>query len=124
MKRSAQQRTEKSVNTKNSLTHSRGRVRFRQEVFRDVCGMYGERFGIIHAPYDGTIEDALRVAEVLTEYMYSAYPEARNGESRIRATDEHGRGKWIISPNFLHVAEVGTPEAAYIASGLRFTSGN
>jgi hypothetical protein len=122
MTRAAQQHTEKSVNIKDSFIQSRRPVRFRQEVFREVCDWYGERLGIVHASYNGTIEDALRVAEMLTEYMFSAYPEARNGESRIAATDEYGRGKWIIAPNFKSVAEAGTPEAAYINGDLSFAS--
>ncbi|MGH9900713.1 MAG: hypothetical protein ACRD68_02630 [Pyrinomonadaceae bacterium] len=57
---------------------------------------------------------------MLTNYMYRSYSEAGNGESRIGATDEYGRGKWVIAPNFLHAAEAGTPEAAYIGGDLRF----
>jgi hypothetical protein len=108
----------------DTLTQSRRPVTFRREVFREVCDWYGERLDVLHAPYDGTVEDALRVAEMLTEYMHGAYPEARDGESRIGATDEGGQGKWVISPNLVRVAEAGTPEAAYIGGDLRFAPAN
>lgn len=119
MNRSAR-RKEKFSAPDDGLATSLKPIGFRQEVFREVCDWYGDRLGILHAPYDGTVEDALRVAEMLTEYMYGAYPEARNGGSRIGATDEHGRAKWVIAPNFKTVAEAGTSEAAYIGGDLRF----
>jgi hypothetical protein len=118
MNRSSKQHHSSFV-CKDSLTLSR-QPRLKQEVFREVCDWYGERISILHAPYDGTIEDALRVAERITECMYRVYHEARSVESRIGATDEHGRAIWVIAPNFQHVAEVGTPEAAYIEGDLSF----
>ena len=113
MNRSTKQQQTPSIHN-NSLTQSCRSQKFRQQVFREVCDWYGERIDILHAPYDGTVEDALKVAELLTQYMYRVYHEARSVESRIGATDEHGRTIWVIAPNFLSVAEVGTPEAAYI----------
>jgi hypothetical protein len=46
--------------------------------------------------------------------MYAEYPEASNIQSRICATDAAGLPKWSISPNFQHLAEIGTDEALYI----------
>jgi len=35
-------------------------------------------------------------------------------QSRLLASNEHGRPAYAISPNFLHIAEIGTSESRYI----------
>jgi hypothetical protein len=46
--------------------------------------------------------------------MFVEYSDASNIESRMCATDASGRPKWAVSPNFLHLAEIGTDEASSI----------
>ena len=82
---------------------------------RDFSGRY---LATLTAPYDGTVEDAIRVARLLYQEAFWEYPNASNINSLIGATDGNGRGKWIISSNFKHIAEAGTPEAAYIAGDI------
>ncbi len=107
-----------------SLTQSSKPTNYELEVLREVCDSAGQLLGVMHAPYDGSLADAVKVAESISELMYLSFPDASNIQSRIGATDEAGRGKWVISPNFLHVAEVGTSEAAYIYGDLSFASAN
>jgi len=84
-------------------------------VIRDVRDKQGERIGPAYAPYDGTPEDAIEVAKAISDKLDEEFgPGWSNVNSRIVATGEDGRPKWSISPNFKHVAEVGTDEARYI----------
>jgi hypothetical protein len=50
--------------------------------------------------------------------MFEQYPDASNVESRIGATNASGKPKWIISPNFRHIAEIGTDQARYILGDI------
>src|SRR5205807_5280891 len=99
MTRSAQQQADGK-----SLTRSSKVTKYRLEVLREVCDSDGQLLGVLHAPYDGSVEDAVKVAESITDLMYIKFPDASNIQSRIGATDEAGRGRWTISPNFSHVA--------------------
>jgi len=84
-------------------------------VFRDVCDFDGNHFAIEMMKYDGTPENAVMIAEKLTQQISYKYgTEWSNIQSRIGATDEHGKPKYTISPNFRHIAEVDTKEARYI----------
>ena len=91
-------------------------------VFREVVSMEGHDLAVIGGPYDGTLEDAVEVAKKITRQMFAEYPEASNGESRIRVTDSTGKARWRVSPNFKHVDEIGRPptplERRLIAEGL------
>ena len=78
-------------------------------VFREVVSREGYDLGIIGASYDGTLEDAVRVAKEISARMFDEYIHASNGESRIRVTDSTGKAKGRISPNFRHVDEIGRP---------------
>lgn len=115
-----QRHAEKSVNYEDRLPQPHVVSKYKLQVIRDVCDSDGQRLDVLHAPYDGSVEDAVRVAENLTDLMYRCHEYASNIQSRILATDEYGRGKWAISPNFKHIAEAGTAEAAYIGGDLRF----
>jgi hypothetical protein len=86
----------------------------RNTVVRDVRDSDGNKMGTVIETYDGTEAGVIAAAKRATERMYAEYPGACNIESRIGATDENGRPKWTISPNFRHLAEIGTNEARYI----------
>jgi hypothetical protein len=83
-------------------------------VVRDVRDREGCKLGSVIEPHDGTEGGVIAAARVATDRMYAEYADASNIESRICATDGCGRPKWAVSPNFLHLAEIGTEEAAYI----------
>jgi len=83
-------------------------------VVRDVRDKEGNKLGTITEPYDGTEQSARSAAERISNSMFEQYPDASNIESRIGATDASGKPKWTISPNFRHIAEIGTDQARYI----------
>jgi hypothetical protein len=103
------------------LTQSSKATKYGLVVLREVCDSYDEVLGVLCVHYDGSVEDAITAAERITNLMYRRFGDASNIQSRIGATDEAGRGRWLISPNFSHVAEVGTSEAAEIFGHLNFT---
>src|SRR5207302_7848981 len=80
-------------------------------VVRDVRDRNGNKLGLIVEPHDTTEDGIIAAAKRATDRMYAQYPEASNIESRIGATDATGRPRWSISPNFQHMAEIGTDEA-------------
>jgi hypothetical protein len=83
-------------------------------VIRDVRDRSGNKLGLIVEPHDTTEGGIIAAAQRATDRMYAEYPEASNIESRIGATDATGSPKWSISPNFKHIAEIGTDEASFI----------
>lgn len=93
-------------------------------VVRDVRDRDGCKIGRVVEPHDGSEHGVITAARTATDRMFSEYSTASNVESRICATDASGRVKWAVSPNFLHIAEVGTDEASYIWGNLtrRFTA--
>jgi hypothetical protein len=117
-------RCNKQRNNKNRLPPTRTGTNYKLLVIREVCDSEGQRLDVLHAPYDGSVKDAMQIAEHITDLMHSYHQYASDIQSRILATDEYGRGKWAISPNVRHIAEAGTPEAAYISGDLRFASQN
>lgn len=92
--------------------------RHRNVVVRDVRDAQGNQMGIVVEPHDASEAGVIAAAQRATERMYAEYPGASNIESRIAATDDSGRPKWSISPNFQHLAEIGTAEARYIWGDL------
>jgi hypothetical protein len=88
-------------------------------VVRDVRDRDGVKLGRIVERHDGTEAGIVSGAQKLSERMFAEYSDACNVESRICATDGSGRVRWAISPNFLHLAEIGTDEASYILGGPR-----
>jgi len=97
------------------FTKSHGR---RALVVRDVRDRNGNKLGLIVEPHDTTEDGIIAAAKRATDQMYAQYPEASNIESRIGATDATGRPRWSISPNFQHMAEIGTDEASHIWGGV------
>ena len=83
-------------------------------VIRDVRDNSGMKLGTVVETHDSTEAGVIRSAKRATARMYAEYPGASNIESRIGATDATGRPKWSVSPNFQHIAEIGTDEASYI----------
>jgi hypothetical protein len=83
-------------------------------VVRDVRDRDGVKLGRIIERHDGTEAGIVSAAQKLSERMFAEYSSASNVGSRICATDTNGKVRWAVSPNFLHIAEVGTDEAAYI----------
>jgi hypothetical protein len=81
---------------------------------RDVRNNEGRKLATITDPYDGTEDAARAAAERLSNRMFEQFPDASNVGSRIGATDADGKPKWTISPNFRHIAEIGTDQARYI----------
>jgi hypothetical protein len=76
-------------------------------VVRQVCNQDGRQLGMLSGQYDGTPEDMVRVAQLITDQMYDEYgADCSNMESGILATDETGVPRWKISPNFRHVEEI------------------
>jgi hypothetical protein len=90
----------------------------RNVVVRDVRDANGNKMGTVVEPHDATEAGVIAAAKRATDRMYAEYPEASNIESRLGATDASGRPKWSISPNFQHLAEIGTAEARYIWGDL------
>lgn len=88
--------------------------KFANLVIRDVRDREGCRLGRAIEPHDGTELGVVAAAQVATERMYSDYPSASNIESIICATDHTGKPRWAVSPNFLHLAEIGTDDALEI----------
>jgi len=86
-------------------------------VVRDVRDRDGVKLGRVVQPHDGTEVGIVAAAQKASERMWVEYSDASNVESRICATDSSGRIRWAISPNFLHIAEVGTEEASCIWGG-------
>lgn len=91
----------------------------RNIVVRDVRDRNGNRLGTIVEPHDSTEDGIIAAAQRANDRMYEEFSEASNIQSRIGATDATGRPKWSISPNFKHIAEIGTDEAAYIWGNVR-----
>ena len=78
----------------------------------------GYKLGRMIEPHDCTEDGVIAAARAATERMYAEYSAASNIESRICATDASGKPRWAVSPNFLHLAEIGTEEASYIWGDL------
>ena len=87
-------------------------------VIREVRDREGVRLGTVMEPYDSTVEGMIEAARVASERMFTVFPDSSNIQSRMCATDDAGKAKFSISPNFLHVAEVGTDEARYTLGHL------
>jgi hypothetical protein len=83
-------------------------------VVRDVRDHAGKKIGTVIEHHDGTEAGVISAARRATDRMYTEYPEASNIQSRIGATDGSGNPMWSVSPNFQHIAQIGTDEARYI----------
>jgi hypothetical protein len=101
----------------NNTVLARQPSRLNNVVIRDACDREGRRLGRVTRPHDGTLEGIVAAARAATERMYADFSTASNIESRICATDANGKPRWAVSPNFLHVGEIGTDEASYIWCG-------
>jgi len=86
----------------------------RNIVVRDVRDRNGDKIGTVVEHHDGTEAGVIAAARRATDRMYAEYSEASNIQSRIGATDGTGKPMWSVSPNFQHIAEIGTDEARYI----------
>jgi hypothetical protein len=87
-------------------------------VVRDVRDRGGMKLGRVVEPHNGTEAGIVAAAQKASERMWIEYSDASNVENRICATDASGKPKWAVSPNLLHLAEVGTDEASYIWGDL------
>ena len=67
-------------------------------------------------PYDGTPEDMIKQMSNLQSKW--AFGDISGINSQSFATDENGQLKWVIAPNCLSMAEVGTKEARYILGDI------
>lgn len=88
-------------------------------VFREARGLNDQRLlGVFTARYDGTQQGAIEAAQEVSRQMFAEFPDAGNMVSRMGATDEDGRAKWMISPNFAHLPHVSTQEARELGFGV------
>jgi hypothetical protein len=87
-------------------------------VVRDVRDRDGYKLGRLVEAHDGTESGVIEAARRVSDRMFAEYSDASNIESRMCATDTTGKPKWAVSPNFLHLAEIGTDEASYIWGDL------
>ena len=92
-------------------------------VVRDVRDRDGYKLGKILEQHDGTESGVIEAARRVSDRMFAEYSDASNIESRMCATDASGKPKWAVSPNFLHLAEIGTDEASYIWGDLQVHNG-
>jgi len=102
----------RTVKRVDKLPRSRHR-KFSNIVVREVRDRDGNRLGTVVEPHDGTPAGILAAARRASGQMFINYASASNIQSRIGATDVDGAPRWSISPNFRHLAEVGTDEARY-----------
>lgn len=91
-------------------------------VFHKVLTVSGKTQGVIYAPYDGTQEDALRVAgqlHAVRDEMFTADWDDWNSHSNSQTvtTDAEGKPKWIISPNRCLVTVIESSGADRILEG-------
>ena len=77
-------------------------------VFRVARTNDGNMIGIILGKFDGTIEDAIKVAQEISTDMFNKYPDASNIQSLIGIVDQKGKFKYTISPNLKIVSDVNT----------------
>ena len=75
-------------------------------IFRVVRTNDGEMLGIILKNFDGTIEDAIKIAQEISTDMFNTYPDASNIQSLIGIVDRNGKFKQTISPNLKIVTDV------------------
>jgi hypothetical protein len=102
---------------RNSLLFDLRIPKFRNVAVREVRDRDGGQLGRVIQPHDGTEPGVITAAQAATDRMYAEFSTASNIQSRICATDSTGNPKWAVSPNFLHLAQVGTEEAKYIWGG-------
>ena len=75
-------------------------------VIRQVCDSDAVCQGYESMRYDGTPEDAIRVAEIVSNRVFEKYEDASNIQSAIIATNENGKPRWAIWPNFKGMEEI------------------
>jgi hypothetical protein len=102
------------ISSKETMTVLARSTYRRNVVVRDIRDRNGDRIGTIIEPHDGSEAGVIAAAQRAAQRMYAEYSLASNIQSRIGATDSTGKPKWSISPNFRHLAELGTDEAHYI----------
>lgn len=77
----------------------------------------GKVIDIISQPHDGTPNDIIKQMGNLQSKTY--WMDNVSGiNSQNFATDENGQLKWVVAPNCLSMAEVGTKEARYILGDI------
>ncbi|MBA7700344.1 hypothetical protein ES703_109055 [subsurface metagenome] len=73
----------------------------------------GKVIDIISQPHDGTSENIIKqMANLQSQTHWMDNVSGINSQNF--ATDENGQLKWVIAPNCLSMAEIGTKEARYI----------
>lgn len=80
--------------------------RARNRVIRQVCDRYGNVLDYVVEGHDGSPEGMIAAAQRVSKQMFDLYEDASNIASQIVATDEHGRPRWSISPNFRVLTEI------------------
>lgn len=96
---------------RNSLPANIRVPRLENVVVREVRDRDGHRLGRVIQPHNGTEPGIIIAAQAATDRMYAEFSMPSNIQSRICATDCAGNPKWAVSPNFVHMAEIGTEEA-------------
>lgn len=69
-------------------------------VIRQIVDDDGRLLGIVTKKFNGSKEEAIRVAKEITLSMFKIYPNASNIQSKIHAYTNNGKCWLEISPNF------------------------
>jgi hypothetical protein len=96
---------------RNSLCFNLRVPKLKNVVVRDVRDRDGYKLGTIIQPHNGTEPGIIAAAQAATDRMYAEFSVWSNIQSRVCATDVTGNPNWVVSPNFLHIAQIGTEEA-------------
>jgi len=83
-------------------------------VIREIRDFEGNILGYAKYQHNGQVAGIMESAQKLTSILEQELGGWSNINSRIFATDESGKIKWAISPNFKHLAEIETDEAQNI----------
>lgn len=83
-------------------------------VYSDVRDRDGRRLYVCAEPHDGTESGIMDAASKIRSRIIQDF-DASFCQSRIGASDEAGKPRWLISPNLRFLAEIGTPLGEYIS---------
>lgn len=75
-------------------------------VIRHIVDNDGHLLGVVTKKFNGSKEDAVRVAKEITLSMFKVYPNASNIQSKIQVYNKKGRCWLEISPNFNIIYEI------------------
>jgi len=74
-------------------------------VFRLIVDSDGHILGVITKKFNGTKEDAIRIAKDITSEVFKVHPNSSNIQSIMGAINKKGVLQFNISPNFKYIHE-------------------